>query len=107
MDKSSPAVLGPVQSSVRPRAWIAPTALAALAKGSPRARVTTELRNTPETYDVPLYDGAAVDALMDAAAADRLGHVNGLLLQLRQMAAECADRGDVFAQRVVRLLDVA
>lgn len=40
-----------------------------------------------------------------AAERDRcLNEWNGLLLELRQMAEDRADRGDVFAQRVVALL---
>lgn len=43
-----------------------------------------------------------------AAERERcLNEWNGLLLELRQMADDSADRGDVFAQRVVALLSRA
>ena len=51
---------------------------------------------------------AELAALVEAAERERcLNEWNGLLLELRQMADDSADRGDVFAQRVVALLSRA
>lgn len=72
MNKETEAGCGaagaPVERPVRPCAWIAPTPLESLRSGSPRVRVTTELRRAPDDDDVPLYDQAALDA---AVAAER------------------------------------
>lgn len=48
-----------------------------------------------------------VEAVQAAERERCLSSWNGLLLELRQMADDSADRGDVFAQRVVSLLSRA
>lgn len=55
----------------------------------------------------PAFDAEQMREWGAACAAEQLASVNALLLELRAMADDGTDRGDVFAQRVSRLLDGA
>jgi hypothetical protein len=81
MTQTSPAVLGPVESSVRPRAWLVEDP----DPNGPRTFIATQDRDdayslaTDEAPPIPLYDHATLEA---ALAARRERCVDAALAEL-------------------------